>query len=443
MEKIFRRFDRTQKIVILLAGIAFLLSLSYSFYYRVPLYVDARAYDTIAQHIANGLGYREDISVPLEQDTSIVRVGPGYEFFLAGIYKTFGHHIEIVWMLQATFLAASVWLTFIISRLVFKQHWHPLIGIAAAALVALSPDLILASSMLLTETLAIFLMLLTVYVIFRRFNNLSYSNTILSAFLLGLAFFVRTPLGIVLIIVAVFDILNKRYKHALLFVFVFLLVLTPWTVRNYRLYHVFIPANLAAGYDLLAGNHEEATGELIEMPKHISEKYIDLNKVDADRAMMKDTAIYILSHPLQFAKLTLLRTSMYFSFSRPTGWWFHLTKVEQVTTALVSGLYSVILFTLGLSGIILSRKIKSKHIALVRALLFSMPLAIIFIIVETRYRYPVYPFLAIFAGYAIYMLYREKFLTHKKVFVAITAILFLNTAFDILRNLGRIIEKIS
>jgi len=440
--------SQIQKLILIVAGASFLLSLSYSFYYRVPLYVDARAYDEIAQNITEGFGYRESPDLAIEQDHSIMRVGPGYELFLASVYKIFGHHIEIIWILQALFQAASVWLSFTISRLVFKENWHPLIGIVAALLIAFSPDLILSSSMILTETLSVFLMLLTVYVLLRRLDNLSYPNTILSASLLGLTFLVRTSLGIMLAVITVFEILNKRYRHTLLFVFVFLLVLTPWTLRNYSRYHTLIPANLAGGIDILAGNHDGATGELVELPDYISKKYAGLNPVDSDKAMMKDTVMFVLSNPLQFVKLTFLRLSMYFSFSRPTGWWFHLSGTEQILTVLSSALYSVVLFTLGLSGVVLSTKvIKDKlkinnRITLMWALLFSMPLSIIFIIVETRYRYPIYPFLAIFAGYAVYAFSRERRIAVNTIIVVFMTLLT-NTTFDILRNIHRIIEKIS
>src|SRR3990167_4640969 len=103
--------SQIQKMILMVVGASFLLSLSYSFYYRVPLYVDARAYDEIAQNIAKGIGYRESPDLAIEQDHSIMRVGPGYEFFLASVYKIFGHHIEIIWILQALFQAASVWLS--------------------------------------------------------------------------------------------------------------------------------------------------------------------------------------------------------------------------------------------------------------------------------------------------------------------------------------------
>src|SRR3989344_567669 len=439
--------SQIRKLILIIVGVSFLLSLSYSFYYRVPLYVDARAYDEIAQNIAGGLGYRENSDLTIDQDHSIMRVGPGYEFFLAGVYKIFGHHIEIIWLLQAIFQAASVWLSFLISRLIFKENWHPLMGVVAALLIAFSPDLILSSAMVLTETLSIFFMLLTIYVVFRRLDDLSYSNTILLAFLLGLTFLVRTSLGIMFVVITVFEILNRRYKHALLFMIVFFLVLTPWTVRNYLHYHTFIPANLAGGIDILAGNHDGATGELIELPENISKKYAGLNPVDSDRAMIRDTIRFIWTDPLQFIKLSFFRLSIYFSFARPTGWWFHLQGMEQILTVLFSALYSVILFTLGLSGIVLSTKIAKNRlttdnrVALMWALLFSMPLSIIFIIVETRYRYPIYPFLAIFAGYAVYNFYQERRLAGRVIIIMFMALLA-NTTFDVLRNIHRIIEKI-
>jgi len=34
-----------------------------------------------------GQGYVEDTTIPFAADSAIGRVGPGYEFFLAGVYK--------------------------------------------------------------------------------------------------------------------------------------------------------------------------------------------------------------------------------------------------------------------------------------------------------------------------------------------------------------------
>ena len=77
---------------------------------------------------------------------------------------------------------------------------------------------------------------------------------------------------------------------------------------------------------------------------------------------------------------------------------------------------------------------------MLRALL-AMPLAVIWIIVETRYRFLVYPFFAVFAGYGFIALMDKKI--NIKVFAVIFGILFLNAAFDAWRNSARIMEKIA
>ena len=93
---------------------SFLLSLTHSFYFQIEPSVDAGAYDRIAVNILNGHGYRQNFDLPFEKDNSIGRVGPGYEFFLVGVYFIFGHHYEVVWFLQAIFHALSVLLVFLI-----------------------------------------------------------------------------------------------------------------------------------------------------------------------------------------------------------------------------------------------------------------------------------------------------------------------------------------
>ena len=54
-----------------------------------------------------------------------------------------------------------------------------------------------------------------------------------------------------------------------------------------------------------------------------------------------------------------------------------------------------------------------------------MPLAIVGIIVETRYRFLVYPFFAIFAGYGLLDLWRGRM--ELKVLALIALLLFSNT----------------
>ena len=75
-----------------------------------------------------------------------------------------------------------------------------------------------------------------------------------------------------------------------------------------------------------------------------------------------------------------------------------------------------------------------------------MPLSVIFIIVETRYRFLLYPLLAVFAGYALSdIAYHPKSWGGDKLRAALLIVLLFlaNTGLDAVRNLSLIFERLN
>ena len=204
-----------------------------------------------------------------------------------------------------------------------------------------------------------------------------------------------------------------------------------------------MPTNAAAGFNLLTGNHPGASGEQGDFS--VLDRYPpELSGVQVNKEATRDAVKFILSSPLEFLKLTIYRTSIYFSFSRPTGWWFHLSGWSKAITLFSSAVYSALLFILGFWGIRQIQNLEAKEKNLVKfflAMLVLMPLAVVGIIIETRYRMLVYPFFAVFAGYGLSEFLARR-ISWKSVFY-LALILILNTGFDVARNLGRIIERIN
>src|SRR3989344_7082224 len=262
---IFLAENKEKKFILFLVLGIFVCALAYSLYFRIEPSVDARAYDNIAWNMVQGNGYKEQASLSYDKDIAILRVGPGYEFFLAGVYFLFGHHYQVIWVINALLLALSAFFVFLITKQIFKEHWSVPLGLVAAGLIGFSPDLITVNGMLMTETLGVFLIILSVYIFFRyieRKEDISIISLIFLAAVFGSAVLVRTPALFLILPLAWYFIRNKLWKELGVFLFVLILVFTPWTVRNYQVYSTFIPTNLAFGYDLLAGNHPGATGEL-------------------------------------------------------------------------------------------------------------------------------------------------------------------------------------
>ncbi len=428
--------------IFILCLLAFLCSLSYSFYFRVKPSVDARTYDDIGWNLAQGLGYRAALDATLDRDQSIIYSGPGYELFLAGIYRVFGHRYEPVWILQSLFHALSAFFVFLISRRVFRQHWSEGLGLIAAAFVGFSPDLITNSSMLLTENFAIFLMLAAVYFFFRYRDSFAWSDwaTLLVFLVAGVA--VRTPIIFLLPVFLIFFVFRRQWFRAVLFVLLFAAVFAPWTLRNWRVYHAFIPFNSNAGIQLAVGNHVGATGEQEPLPI-IGPYFQELGVVAAERQLVRDALVFIVTHPIEFLKITAYRVSIYFSFARPNGFWFHLHGGIKAATLVLSSAYAFLLFMFGFLGLtkigVLSStdRVSARWLA---AMLVLMPLAIVFVVVETRYRFLSYPFLALFAGYGAQELFTGR-ISWKSIF-AVFVVVVANTGFDVWRNIARIMQQI-
>ena len=450
---------------------SFLLSLAHSFYFRIEPSVDAGAYDRIAVNVLNGEGYRQNFNLPFEKDNSIGRVGPGYEFFLVAVYYIFGHHYEVVWILQAIFHALSVLLVFLIAVKIGSPAGDPILNGRTAALIASAffgfyPDLIVGSSMLLAENLAIFLMLLSVFIFFQLFEKPGIKLTMLLGAIFAFSVLVRTPLFLIIMPFIYFFYSRKLFLNLALLLLVFAAVMTPWTIRNFQVYGAFIPTSLTFGDDLLSGNHPGSSGELDDSRIQFTAKYNDYDMVVSDRLSAKEAIIFILFNPLEFLKITFYRISIYFSFARPTGWWPYLFGSPwQAVVLLLSSLWSVIIFTFGFFGILETvKKIKNmlvshsepfdpaqdklreeSNLLWLLSFLAAVVLPVIFIVVETRYRYPSYVFFAIFAGLGMVEAVKNAngyAIINAKRLVAIFLVLFGNTIFDIVRNWDRIVSRL-
>ncbi|MBI3046093.1 MAG: glycosyltransferase family 39 protein [Candidatus Harrisonbacteria bacterium] len=437
--------NRKQEIWLLIFLVAiFFISLSYSFYFQISPAVDAGAYDNIAWNIVLGNGYRETLDTTIQQDNSIIRIGPGYEIFLALIYYIFGHNYEAVWIIQALLSALSALLIFLITKEIFQTRWNYFIGLTAAVLIGFSPDLITMQGMLMTETLGIFLIILTSY-LFCRYYNAAEKSPVLALWLglaVGSAALVRTPAAFLFFPIAVYFLTAKNWKHLFLAGIAILALFLPWIARNYQIYGVFAPTNAAAGFNLLTGNHPGASGEQGDFS--VLDRYPSgLNGVQVNKLATNDAIKFILSNPWEFLKLTIYRISIYFSFARPTGFWFHLSGWSKAVTLTSSAVYSVLLFILGFWGIWQIRNLEAKEKTLAKiflAMLVMMPLAVVGIIIETRYRMLAYPFFAVFAGYGLSEFLAKRISWKPALYLAL--LLLTNAVFDILRNWERIIERI-
>ena len=436
-----KNFFKEERTILIICFLVFVISAAYAFYYKISPAVDAWNYDTVAMNIINGNGFRLYPEKPLLQDDVITYQGPLYQYFLAGIFAVFGHNYEAVWIIHGILRVLSALFLFLICKLIFKENGRKT-GWIAAAFFGFYPDLIEMGAMLMAETLYIFSTILIIYIFFRWYGKDSMIGIFLLGLITGLTTLIRSTGGLIFLPVFIFYFFKyRKWKQLILFLILFFLILTPWTIRNYKIYHAFIPTMANAGYNLWTGNHEGGDGEGGNVPSHF-EDLAKYGAIGANNYSLRQFKNFLLDHPLTYIKFTATRSIKYFSFIRPMGFWFYQSGWSQLIFVFSSALASVFLFTFGFAGIFaaIKKEINNTFLIYLIAISFLTFLSVVPVLFETRYRLPIYPFMAIFAGFFIVriIVFRSDYLRY---LVSSFLILSFIASINIILEYGKILEK--
>ena len=430
------------KILTAILLLSFLASLAYSFYFQITPAVDARAYDVIAQNIVAGNGYREEMEHNILQDHAITRVGPLYEYFLAGVYKVFGHYYGLVWVSHALLHSLSAWLIYLTALLIFtNNNYRRKIALWAAAIFAFYPDLIEISAMLLTETLYLFLVCLLIYVFFYYLTKNNYWLAAILGLVAGLATLARPPVLFLVPVVLFYFWQRRLWRPGLVFLVAMFIVFIPWTARNYQVYGEIMPFGAAGNYNFWIGNWHGGDGE--QSPQDFHTAFATSHEIqEINPESMRQFKLFLREHPGEFLKLTALRVNKYFSIIRPMGFWFYQSGLGQFLFLISSAAASVFLFVFSLGGIIKTVITRQKNLYYLLALVIFTPLIIFATVVETRYRFQIYPLLALFAAYFIVDLFSNRDWYKNRAFLISIAVIFGNGLIDAMLSLGRLGERL-
>ncbi len=288
-------FSRHSALVgLLLISAVFRISVAHWFPSDAP--DDGRVYAQMARNLLEQHVFSHDGQPPYQP--SLIRL-PGYPLFLAGIYSIFGHTSNgAVRIIQALIDTATCGL---IALLAF--YWQPdekkkrASAIAALALAAVCPFTTIYAVTILTEVPTNFLVMAMLVAVTLGFRKLTTEDTeagskrklrraiawwAIAGLIGGVAVLMRPDSGLFLAAVGITLVITgvrvptlvglfrrksptkvgtltpRNIRQIILsgcaFSLAFVLLLTPWTIRNWRVFHLFQP---------LAPAHGEMPGEFV------------------------------------------------------------------------------------------------------------------------------------------------------------------------------------
>ena len=218
-----------------------------------PQIVDEQHYLTLAA----GLVERGELSFEPGMPTSIRP--PLYPAFIAGVWN-----VTDVGRLQPVRFAQillGLWTALLVYQLGLAL-FNPKVAMAAGAVTAFYPSLIISNFLLLTETLFTFLLVAMIFAVVRTIQRPSALGSALVGVLLGAAALTRSvlwpfPLLLApLMFVALPGTRVSRMTFAVLMIAGYVGAVGPWALRNTRLQGVLTIVDTMGGMNLRMGNYE-------------------------------------------------------------------------------------------------------------------------------------------------------------------------------------------
>ena len=290
----------------------------------------------------------------------------------------------------------TVYVIYLLSYEIFKKKE---ISIISALIFALYPFSIFYSISALSETLFVFLLLLSILMFYR--NDFFYGSL-----LIILSNYIKpTPDIFAPFLILIFSLVIKKYSfkksifHLCIYYTLYILLLSPWWFHNWKKYDGFVRINLSGGYHLYSGNNiKNKTGGGIggiDVDHNWSDEDIKYRGIEFHNKFKKEAYNFIKENPKEFVNLTMIK------FLRFWRIYPYTDEYKGTIYKLISTLSYGIILILSILFIFNSKKFLRIISPLLTIIFFTTAIHCI-TIASIRYRYPIEPILIIFASYTIY-----------------------------------------
>lgn len=278
-----------------------------------PLAGDEPSYDSIAWSVATGHGYRVIYPGSTTSVPTALR-GPTYVLLVALVYWIAGHShtaVFILQILQALLDMICCLLAYKIAYILFRRVD---VALLSALLHAIYPQFILFSAQIMTETIVTTLLMVGIAGFLYQAIEGRQFGLYAGGIALGLGALSKPILAIVPILFYVAILVGTphkaRIRSLLLQLLIVGLIMTPWIVRNYMVFHAFIPGVTTGGMTFWHGvdppeldgsfTPERVKAALRGVTEPEAEKWYYR---DAMRIIRSDLKRYLLFQPKKVVRL--------------------------------------------------------------------------------------------------------------------------------------------
>jgi 4-amino-4-deoxy-L-arabinose transferase-like glycosyltransferase len=225
---------------------------------NTPTTLDPADFSRTALSIAQGHGYPPSNRAPWGGPSAFRP--PGYPFFLAAVYAIAGGEVPPAGRFVGAFLGT---LSVGLIGLIALRLWGKRVSMIALGIAAVAPPLVILSTALISESLFVPVVLGAVATaVEARRSRHRYRWAIATGVLVGIGALTRTN-GLILLLAFALALAPTRarwrlhrWAPAAAMFLAAVVTIAPWTVRNWMVFHAFIPISDESGYTI-AGTYDQ------------------------------------------------------------------------------------------------------------------------------------------------------------------------------------------
>ncbi len=286
--------------------------------------VDGFDYHNSAISIINGLGYPAHGSLPFVRP-------PLYPFLLSAVYFFVPHETYLTARLVNAVLDTAA--CFVFFHLILLIWNNRRTAILASLIYIFNPLYLFFSARVRVEALFILLVATGVYFLIKEYkkNFPAWTSIFLVGGIFGLSILCRSNATMILLLIPLWLIYTnqKKLKKGVLLGFVFalgcVLVIAPWSIRNYYKYGEFIAITDGFGYAFWISNTEL---KLNDLNARNYQEYLDADKLVWKKTAQVEEVIQEKSYRERDSYYTNL-AFQYIKGNFPTWLWLNVLKFAE------------------------------------------------------------------------------------------------------------------
>ena len=359
---------------------------------------------------------------------------PLYKYFLGFIYIFAGRNLPVVWGIQFFLGTITVVLVFLITSKLFNER----AAIISSTIYALYGPELMYEGILLRASLITFLGVLSLYLLIQLEEKSNFLWIALTGCVISL--FIQTRPNVILVFALLFFVSfyctdRKNLKINLFLSVTVLLFFIPLLIQAYIVHGKFIFFDSSGAKAILMGNNPDYSGA------QYSPQIGNLIGSTKYKEIIFILFQNLISHPVEIISLYLRKFYYFFnSYEFPSNYNFY---IFQKYSFLLRTPFSNFAFfsSLGLMGFLFNAN-NFKRLRLLYAYMTGMTLSVILLYVVSRFRIPVVPYFAIFAGCFLdrvctWCVFRK----YKKIILSITTFILLVFLFNTIPNVSKTNES--